>query len=160
MVPFEKIGEAQVGRLVYQVIGKDGPIFNPQNISYLPPDAVNEFSGDIFNAAAGIAGLNLAATVGALTVTNAIRRDINRLHEKTNIIIQQTEGLQKTANEIQRKVNRIDMRVAENNLRSAMQHIFKKSISEDEIDLMQLYSGPQNPDNSIRWQPAIKRSRS
>ena len=30
-VPLEQIGGAQLGRLVYQVIGKDGPIYKPKN---------------------------------------------------------------------------------------------------------------------------------
>ena len=34
-VPFDQLGPGQSGRLAYQVLGQDGPIFNPQNIRYL-----------------------------------------------------------------------------------------------------------------------------
>ena len=64
-VPFEQIGPGQVGRYAYQVIGKDGPIFNPSNISYLRPEDVS--APPVFDphgALAGLAGLNLAASVG------------------------------------------------------------------------------------------------
>ena len=38
-VPFDQLGPGQSGRLAYQVLGQDGPIFNPRNIRYLSPDS-------------------------------------------------------------------------------------------------------------------------
>ena len=67
-VPFDQIGQSQVGRLVYQVIGKEGPILNPQNIRYLPPDAGKTSVTDVQGLTAGIAGLNLVLSAGTLAV--------------------------------------------------------------------------------------------
>ena len=38
-VPFKKLGPGQSARLTVQVLGQNGPIPNPQNIRYLPPDS-------------------------------------------------------------------------------------------------------------------------
>jgi len=63
MVPFESLGPGQSGRLVYQVMGKVGPIFNPTGIKYLPPDMADIGSNAISasaDIAAGLSGINLA----------------------------------------------------------------------------------------------------
>jgi hypothetical protein len=46
----------------------------------------------------------------------------------------------KQVNEIAKRVQRIDMRVAENNLREAMRYVLRESVQHDEIDLEKLLS--------------------
>lgn len=138
MVPFEQLGDGQVGRLVYQVIGQDGPIFNPKNISFLSPDVAQSTSFSIAEVGAGIAGLSLAASVGVLAISAVTLREVGRLHEKVDKILQIGTETKKQVEDIARRVERIDMRVAENNLREAMRHVLKDSVHGDAIDLTKL----------------------
>lgn len=138
MVPFEQLGDGQVGRLVYQVIGQDGPIFNPRNLSYLSPDIAQSTSFSLSEIGAGLAGLNLAASVGVLAISAVTLREIGRLHEKVDKLLQVSTETKKQVEEIASRVERIDMRVAENNLREAMRHVLKDSVHSDAIDLGKL----------------------
>ena len=65
-VPFDKLGPGQSGRLAYQVLGQDRPIFNPQNIRYLSPDSVEipatSMGAGASALSAGLAGANLINT--------------------------------------------------------------------------------------------------
>lgn len=64
-VPFDQLGPGQSGRLAYQVLGQNGPIFNPQNIRYLSPDSpeipTNAMSTGASGLSAGLTGANLIA---------------------------------------------------------------------------------------------------
>jgi hypothetical protein len=73
-VPFDKLGPGQSGRLAYQVMGKDGPVFNPAGIRYLEPSdatagiAASTAALDVLPA---LAGINLAVSVGTLALSAA-----------------------------------------------------------------------------------------
>ena len=85
-VPFEKLAVGQSGRLVYQVMGKSGPVFNPTGIRYLDPgttcdrDPVSET-----DLAAGLSGLNLLVSAGTLALSAATYRSIQQLHGKVDL---------------------------------------------------------------------------
>lgn len=91
-VPFESLGKKQVGRLVYQVIGKDGPVFNPKSIRYLSPvypacpsnlPALNPSQGmNLSNLAPVLAGLNLVASLANLAVSAAILCKVSKLEKQ------------------------------------------------------------------------------
>lgn len=138
-VPFEQLGPGQSGRLVYQVFGQDGPIFNPQNIRYLPPDSLeiptNPMSIGASSLSAGLAGANLIASILNLGVSVYIARKINALHEKMDHLQETINRIEQKIDYIVSKVDRIDTQVAENNLRHALNHVLQKTMSLEEIDL-------------------------
>lgn len=150
-VPFDSIGAGQVGRLAYQVIGRDGPIFNPNNIRYMPVGdeglaglglSSSILSGGGVGAGAlvpALAGVNLLATTGVLVLTAANYAQCRKILKAVNQIGVEVSETKAMVEDIQRRVERIDMRVAENNLREAMKHAFKEALSEDEIRLDELH---------------------
>ena len=129
-VPFDKLGPGQSGRLAYQVLGQDGPIFNPQNIRYLSPDSVEipATSMGASGLSAGLAGASLIGSVLNLGVSLFNAFQISGLHSKMNRI-------ERKIDYIVSKVDRIDTQVAENNLRHALEHVLRKSVSSDGVDL-------------------------
>ena len=81
-VPFDQLGPGQSGRLAYQVLGQNGPIFNPNNIRYLSPDSpemttlagagASPFAGGASGLNVGLSGLNLIGSLANLAVAIAI----------------------------------------------------------------------------------------
>ena len=134
-VPFERLGPGQVGRLAYQVIGRDGPIFNPNNIRYLDPGTQMEQISSYAEAATALAGLNLVVSSGAVALSAATLREVRKLKKKVDAVLFGIERIESNLEDIGRKVDRIDMRVAENNLREAMKHVLSRAVHPDEIDL-------------------------
>lgn len=131
-VPFDQLGPGQSGRLAYQVLGQDGPIFNPQNIRYLSPDSV-EIPATSMGAGAsalsvGLAGASLIGSVLNLGISLFNAFQISGLHSKMNRI-------ERKIDYIVSKVDRIDTQVAENNLRHALEHVLRKSVSSEGVDL-------------------------
>ena len=139
-VPFAQIGPGQVGRLAYQVIGKDGPIFNPTNIAYLDPgDGPQDLAPATYGeATTALAGINLAVASGSLVLSAATLKEVHKLQKKVDAVLFGIERLDSKVTDIARRVARIDMRVAENNLREAMRHVLSRAVREDEIDLRKL----------------------
>src|SRR5262245_10043887 len=113
-VPFEQLGPGQSGRLAYQVMGKDGPILNPTNIRFMPPD---RFTGQFIStgpaALLGLAGLNLAATCGALAMQAATLRWINEVRGQLDVVSAQMDTIAHDVRDLLRRVERIDTKVAE-----------------------------------------------
>ncbi len=129
-VPFEQLGPGQSGRLAYQVLGQNGPIFNPQNIRYLSPDSVEipATSMGASGLSVGLAGASLIGSVLNLGVSLFNAFQISGLHSKMNRI-------ERKIDHIVEKVDRIDTQVAENNLRHALEHVLRKSVSSEGVDL-------------------------
>ena len=137
-VPFEQIGPGQVGRHVFQVIGKDGPIFNPSNIAYLRPEEASSPIFDPHGALAGIAGLNLAASVGACALSATVLHEVRQMQSQLAEISEMVGEMAVTLNDVQRRVQRIDTRVSETHLREAFRHLVSASIQDGNIDLKRL----------------------
>jgi hypothetical protein len=142
-VAFEQLGAGQVGRLVYQVIGKDGPVFNPRNICYLPPresalgaGARLAPSGQVLsNIATGLAGINFMAAFAEMGFSAAI---LNEVREVSNKIDQAREQILCKLEDITGKLKAIDVKVSENNLREALKFLAKNCVSENSIDLQEI----------------------
>jgi hypothetical protein len=138
-VPFEQIGPGQVGRLAYQVIGQNGPIYNPSNIAYLQP---GELSGtpvfDPHAALAGLAGLNLAASVGTLAISGVLLNEVRQMQQHLAQIDSRLEEMSITLSDIHHRVQRIDTRVSETHLREALRHCLSLSTTDAGIDLTRL----------------------
>ena len=138
-VPFEQLGPGQSGRLAYQVLGQNGPIFNPQNIRYLPPDSfeipTNSMSIGASGLSTGLVGANLIASILNLGVSVYIAHRINSLHKKVDHLQEQMDRIEHKIDYIVTKVDRIDTQVAENNLRHALEHVLQRSVSLEGVDL-------------------------
>lgn len=138
-VPFDKLGPGQSGRLAYQVLGQDGPIFNPQNIRYLSPDSVEipatSMGAGASALSAGLAGANLIGSVLNLGVSLFNAFQISGLHREIDQIQATLNRIESKIDHIVSKVDRIDTQVAENNLRHALEHVLRKSVSSEGVDL-------------------------
>jgi Mg2+ and Co2+ transporter CorA len=123
--------------------GKDGPIFNPQNIRYLGPgDAgypalpssvpiVPNFSG----LAAGLAGVNLMVSLGNLALSAVIYKEVKQLSKKMDEAHFRILG---KLDDIYDRVRVIDIKVQENNLREAINHLSRACVVDNAIDLMEI----------------------
>lgn len=143
-VPFDSLGPGQVGRLVYQVIGQNGPISNPSNIRYLSPDQM----GTASIAQSGVPGLDMALAAGQIATLGlglanlgmsvAIMNKLGKMDERLKTIESGVARLEQKTDLILEKVSRIDIATAEQNLRSSLHHVLSQAIGPDEIDLNQM----------------------
>jgi hypothetical protein len=136
-VPFEQLGAGQVGRLAYQVIGRDGPVFNPQNIRYLrPQDALTgPPPASPFELATAISGINLLVSAGTLALSAQVLQEVRRISRQLERIVLKLDLMDSKLDQILEKVEVIDTKVSENNLRHALTHILQTSLQSDEINI-------------------------
>jgi hypothetical protein len=144
-VPFEPIGKKQVGRLVYQVIGKDGPVFNPKNIRYLCPGdsgyptnlpSLNPAQGvNLSNLTGVLSGLNLVASFANIALSCLILHKISKLERQ---IEQAKQQILDKLDVIDQKVTHIDIKVREIHLRESLNYLSKAYIKGNTIDLMEI----------------------
>ena len=141
-VPFDKLGPGQSGRLVYQVLGQDGPIMNPQNIRYLPADSgelpANAMNTSASGLTAGLAGANLICSFLNLGVSVYIASQVAGLHRKMDHLQETMDRIERKVDYIVSKVDRIDIQVAENNLRHALDYVLRQAVSGEGVDLRAL----------------------
>jgi hypothetical protein len=116
-VPFENLGPGQVGRLVYQVIGTDGPIFNPKNIAYLDPSSVVQTTANISAPAVGLSGASLIAGPGAVAISAATLKKCDHILRAITELAGDVAEMKETLQAVERRVKRIDTKVAETHLR-------------------------------------------
>jgi hypothetical protein len=130
MADFESLGPGQVGRWVYQVIGKNGPVPNPQNIRYLQSDPTAEAATGVQATALGSSGLTLMASVGSLAVAATTLHEVRKVREQLTGLIEWSKQLDARIDAIHTRLKRVDLAVAENNLRHALRHAISRSIRE------------------------------
>lgn len=160
-VPFERTGPGQVGRLVYQVIGTNGPIPNPQRIRYLPPSATtlpgslaagggvpsaSTFMAYAQMANAGISLVNLGVSIAILAEVRKQGRVLRDLQTTT-------KRIEADVAIILERVQRIDVAVAEGHLRAELHHALVSASQNDEVDLVGLALHVQQA--LRRFEPAI-----
>ncbi len=140
-VPFDTLGPGQVGRAVYQVMGTDGPISNPSRIRFLPlseaPADAEALSSPLHSAVA-LGGMNLLASMGAVSLGAETLRQVHALHRKVDALGLILSSVESKVDAVLSKVARIDARVAEGNLRNALEHLSRRAISPTEIDIHEL----------------------
>ena len=137
-VPFDQLGPGQSGRLAFQVLGQDGPIFNPQNIRYLSPDSpeIPALPGaGASGLAVGLSGVGLISSFLNLGISAYIAGQVRALHDKLDDLEEMMEIIERKIDYIVKKVDRIDTQVAENNLRHALEYALQKAVSKERIDL-------------------------
>ena len=144
-VDFDQLGPGQVGRLVYQVIGSNGPVSNPARIRYLAPGQAPDVSDSSMSGLAGAsvwAGAAQAVDLGLglanLGVSAAILAEVNALGHKVDQLALGVASLDRKVDQILERVERIDVNVAENNLRSALRHVLGTAFRDGEVDLARL----------------------
>jgi hypothetical protein len=137
-VTFDKLGPGQSGRLVYQVLGRDGPIANPKGIRYLPPDnapAPQVVVADGPSAAAGVAGLRLAASLEALSLSRATERTVRELYAGLNRIQVDLADARATLARLEERTQRIHIKTEEAHLREALRHAVRSAWTGDGFTL-------------------------
>jgi hypothetical protein len=141
---FTRVGPGQSLRLVYQVMGQNGPIANPTNIRYIPADSaeVARFVGNglpplsaltayaqLANVGLGLAnvGLSAAVLVEARKQTKMLRElqaDVKQIRADLDVLVETT--------------HRIDVNVAQGHLREGLKHAFRSASNGGEVDLVLL----------------------
>jgi len=155
-VPFERLGPGQSGRLVYQVMGKNGPIFNPRNIKYLPPNSVESSINnplDYSSAALGLSCINLLVSTGTLVLSGYTLASVRRIEKEVYDIKSDIGEIKAKLDEIAKRAEKIEISVAELNLRETLRHIFRNALSEDNINLVVLARLFTDVDNFINRLP-------
>jgi hypothetical protein len=144
-VPFESIGGSQVGRLVFQVIGKDGPVFNPNNIKFLPfqeaPSAVVPpipLVANLGELGTGLLGLNLIASLANVGLSTAILWEVRKTSQKIDGLRQLSLTMLEDLDWIKDRLISIDVKVSEDRLGKAVSHISEKCHNDYTIDLMEI----------------------
>lgn len=142
--PFTKVGPGQSLRLVYQVMGQNGPIPNPTNIRYipagnadaaraigtgLPPLSALTAYAQLANVGLGLAniGLSTAVLAEARKQTRMLRElqaDVKQIRADLDVLIETTQ--------------RIDVNVAQGHLREGLKHAFRSASHGEEVDLVTL----------------------
>ncbi len=151
-VPFTRIGPKQVVRLAYQVIGADGPIPNPRNIRFMAPGSeaaealglpsptrslpslpadASAVMGAVQLANLGIAATNLAISSAILV---EVKQQTRMLREIQVGISEVRAGVA----DLLERTERIDLNVAEVQLRETLRHALRSSAKNDEVDLVLL----------------------
>jgi hypothetical protein len=117
-------------------MGKDGPILNPTNISYLAPSDVGiELASGGSAAIAGLSGLTLVSSVAAARLSAATLIECRLMKKGIQRIESQLDLASEQLTRIEERVERIDTKVAESHLREAIKHISERAIHADGIDL-------------------------
>lgn len=138
---FTRVGPGQSLRLVYQVMGQNGPIANPTKIRYIPagaPEAARAVGNglpplsaltayaQLANVGLGLAnvGLSTAVLVEARKQTKMLRElqaDVKKIRADLDVLIETTQ--------------RIDVNVAQGHLREGLKHAFRSASHGGEVDL-------------------------
>ncbi|WP_183096203.1 hypothetical protein [Nocardioides stalactiti] len=140
-VPFDRLGQGQSGRLVYQVMGENGPIFNPRGIRFMDPGsatAVDAASSGLLPSLLALTGgaelVDLGLGVVNLGLSVATLETARRLERKVDAIWARLDEQSERLDAIAIRLKRVDVNVAENNLRSALRHSLARSITPDGVD--------------------------
>ena len=141
-VPFDKLGPGQSGRLVYQVMGGNGPIFNPSGIRFMGPNGVSgadtALGGQVpglFSLTGAVGLLDLGLSTANLGVSIATLQTVRRVESKVDRIWLDLELQTGQIREIAQRLERVDTNVAEQNLRSALKHVLSRASTTDGFDL-------------------------
>lgn len=147
--PYTRIGPGQSARLVWQVMGQEGPVANPRNIRYLAADTGG--AGLPAPMPAGIPALpdasaamgvlqlaNLGIAVVNLAVTTAVLVEVKK---QTRILRELQAGMSEVragVRDLVVRTERIDVNVAEVHLRESLRHALQSAVKSSEVDLVVL----------------------
>lgn len=143
-VPFDTLGPGQKGRLVYQILGKTGPIPNPTNIRYLPPDGQPQHNSPTLTdlgTALAATDLLLSGASAVLKLHNAVKlRQIESHLSKAlvdlHIIKERIQAIDKKLNALLQKIDMVQRMSAEEAMRGDLKYFLnQKHVEEDTIHL-------------------------
>lgn len=133
-VPFDSIGPGQSARIAMQVMGRDGPVFNPNGIRYLPVDGfsegMNTSIGTLAQAATALAGVNLLVSAGTLVLSAATLAEVRRVSAKVDRLIEGQVVLGKQLDKVLAKLERIEIKVSEARLAQLVKHATSQAALE------------------------------
>ncbi len=148
--PFTRVGPGQSMRLAYQVMGKNGPIPNPSGIRFIPVEGMSTdiarppaggLPGSLPDASAlmGLAQLaNLGVGVANLGVSAAILVEVRKQSRMLRELQAGMTEFRTGVEQLLEMTERIDINVAEVQLRETLRHAMKSAIREGEADLVLL----------------------
>lgn len=149
--PFTRVGPGQSMRLAYQVMGKNGPISNPRGIRFIPVEgmaadtvaapAAGGLPASLPDASAlmGLAQLaNLGVGVANLGVSAAILVEVRKQSRMLRELQAGMTEVRAGVEQLLEMTERIDINVAEVQLRETLRHAMKSAIREGEVDLVLL----------------------
>ena len=142
-VPFEKIGPGQSSRLVMQIMGKNGPVFNPNGIRYLPVEGAGlanvtpGVAGGLAKAATALAGMNLLVSAGTLALSAATLAETKKISAKVDRLLEGQAQLGQDLDQIVARLDRIEIKVSEARLATLVAHACNDAaIDADEISFV------------------------
>jgi hypothetical protein len=141
-VPFTRIGAGQSARLVYQVMGSNGPIGNPNGIRFMDPGTSG---GEALSGGAPIPGLfslsgamalaDLGLGVANVGLSAAVLQTVRRVERRLDDVWLAVEYESRRITEVAQRLERVDVNVAEQNLRSSMRHVLSRCVHTNGVDL-------------------------
>jgi hypothetical protein len=140
-VPYEELGPGQKGRLVYQVMGKNGPLPNPKGIRYLDPgnlpDALNNqpaVGPSGIRGALAVSHLLLQAVEAGASVHKAIK--LREIESHLSSIRTDLRCVERKVDHILEKLGTIQRMEAESALRGDLRFLVeKKHVDEMEVNV-------------------------
>ena len=139
-VPFSRLGDGQSARLVYQVMGGGGPIPNPSGIRFMDPgfaDSSATGGGPVpgmFSLTGAVELLDLGVGVANLGLTAATLAAVRRVERKVDQLWLETQYQTTQLQEVTRCLSRVDVNVAEQNLREALRYVLPRSATAKGFD--------------------------
>jgi hypothetical protein len=143
-VPFERIGPGQSFRPVLQVMGSNGPIYNPTGIRYLPlgeasgAQVVAAGTGGLALFSAGVSLAALGVGVANLAVSAAILRKVNAISAQVDRIAVGIDQLAASQQVLLEQLKRTHQEIAEDKLREHLRYHLRRSIDHNDVDLVAL----------------------
>jgi hypothetical protein len=130
-VPFEQLGPGQSGRLVWQIMGKNGPVFSPSGIRYLPASGAELSnlvpSPGLLQAATALAGVNLLISTGTLALAAATLAEVKRMSAKVDGLLAGQVKIEDKLDTVLAQLNRIEIKVAEARLATLVEYAVRSS---------------------------------
>jgi len=148
-VPFQKVGPGQSMRLVYQVLGSNGPISNPRGIRYMAPDGTSNEGMDLpvgsplaaidaaaFAGAAQLANLGLAVANVAISAATLVEvKKQTRMMREMQVLVRETA---QNVDALLTTAERVDVNVAQVQLRYSLRYAVTAVSTGGEVDLLEL----------------------
>jgi hypothetical protein len=123
--------------LAFDLLGSDS-LYKPQALERVPiEDAPHLDLSTVLLGSLGLAtgGLSLPVFAGLVAYPAEIVRQLRQLNDRAQVALERLDELRQTTQEVLVKVSRIDIAVAEGNLRYALRYVLSGSVEAERVDL-------------------------